>query len=122
MGTRETWVHVQRHVRTIGGTKNCGDGDIFEFLKLFWLNMRSTAASVESPMTANRNKSGQIFVQSEPIDRRARFEPVVGEFRKRPEFYGLLSLIPSCTCVTFSLFFCMRLLSSCGWSNPVHGC
>jgi hypothetical protein len=45
--------------------------------------------------------------------------PVVGEFRKRPEFYGLLSLIPSCGCATFSLFFYVRLLSSSGWFNPV---
>jgi hypothetical protein len=37
---------------------------------------------------------------------------VVGEFRKRPEFLSLLSLIPSCTCATLLLFFCMRSLLS----------
>src|SRR5215831_14376965 len=45
--------------------------------------------------------------------------PVVGEFRKRPEFYGLLNLIPSCPCATFSLLFCMRSSPSSGSVDPV---
>jgi hypothetical protein len=36
------------------------------------------------------------------------FDPVGGEFSKRPEFLSFLSLIPSSACATFSLFFCMR--------------
>ena len=44
---------------------------------------------------------------------------VVSEFRKRPEFYGLLNLIPSCPCATFSLSFCMRSSPSSGLVNPL---
>jgi len=46
------------------------------------------------------------------------FPPVVGEFRKRPEFLSFFNLIPSGTCATFSLFFCTRSSPSSGWFNP----
>ena len=51
--------------------------------------------------------------------RRIAFSVGTGEFRKFPEFLSFFSLIPSSACATFSLFFCVRSLSSSGLADPV---
>src|SRR6266516_113986 len=54
-----------------------------------------------------------------------RSQPIVGEFRKCPEFSSLLSLIPFRPCATFSLFFACDRHHHPAWSTrwpPLRCC